>query len=65
MNILLGKFALQPIKRISEYVDKVSMGDPKKDKLKLKGNDEISSLNTSFGRIQISLQKAVSMVKNQ
>ena len=65
MNLLLGKFVLKPIKRVSKYADEVSMGALSKGKLKVKGNDEIRLLNKSFNRMQVSLQTAVARLKKQ
>jgi len=64
MNFLFSKYILKPIQRVSDYANLVSKGDLGKGKLEVKGNDEISSLNSSFNRMQNSMTKAIAMIKS-
>lgn len=64
MNFLFNKYILIPIKRVSDYADEVSKGSLSKGQLEVKGNDEISSLNRSFNRMQTSMQKVFLLMNN-
>lgn len=62
LNILLHYIVIKPIILISNQADKVSMGELTIPELKLKGNDEITSVSESFNRMHRSLVNAFSML---
>ncbi len=62
MNLLLNLFVVKPVKQISDYATKVSMGSLDTPELPIKGKDEISSLTMSFNRMQRSLKSAVAII---
>jgi len=62
MNILLNIFVIKPVMLMAANADKVSMGTLDQAELELNGEDEISSLNRSFNRMQRSLKNALSML---
>jgi len=62
LNVLLNRFVIQPVAKMAEHADKVSMGTLDMPELVLDGKDEISSLGRSFNRMQRSLGNAVDML---
>lgn len=62
LNILLGRYVINPVARMAEHVDKVSMGSEDLPELKVSGQDEIATLGRSFNRMQRSLDNAVQML---
>jgi len=54
---------IAPVKRVSAMADAVSMGQEDVETYIKPGNDEISSLSTSFNRMRESLKHAMDMIK--
>ncbi|MFK7944046.1 MAG: DUF3365 domain-containing protein [Paracoccaceae bacterium] len=61
-NIMLSRIVLQPVARMSEVAEKVSMGDFAVPEYAKPGKDEISSLSASFNRMRRSLESAMKMI---
>jgi len=63
MNLLLGMVVVRPIRRLSALADRVSRGDLSVEDVTVRGRDEVAVLAGSFGRMRISLAKALSMLE--
>ncbi|MCD4744559.1 MAG: zinc-ribbon domain-containing protein [Desulfobacteraceae bacterium] len=57
INFLFGRVILQPINKLSEVADKISIGELDA-KIDVSGNDEISNLAESFKRMRTSIKIA-------
>jgi protein-histidine pros-kinase len=53
---------IQPVNRVAQNADKVSMGALEAGELDVNGNDEIASLAKSINRMHRSLVNAVKML---
>ena len=62
LNILLYRFVVRPVTRISQMASAVSMGDMSVPEYKHGGKDEIASLAASFNRMRRSLESALRML---
>jgi protein-histidine pros-kinase len=54
---------IRPLKVVSESGDRISRGDKDVPPLVVSGKDEIASVTASFHRMQVSLAKALAMLK--
>ncbi|HEY4904794.1 MAG TPA: DUF3365 domain-containing protein [Candidatus Sulfotelmatobacter sp.] len=54
---------IRPLKLVSEVADRASKGDMNTPSLPVKGSDEIATVTASFNRMQLSLAKALKMLK--
>jgi len=63
LNLLLYYVVIRPISRLSVMADRVSRGDVDVDEVEIHGRDEVALLAGSFGRMRISLAKAMSMLE--
>ncbi|MEP1199607.1 DUF3365 domain-containing protein [Tateyamaria sp.] len=61
-NLMLGRIVLKPVRQMSQVAEQVSMGDFSVPEYQKPGNDEISSLTTSFNRMRRSLEQAMRMI---
>ena len=62
LNILLHFVVIQPVVRIADIANEVSMGKPDVPEYVRQGKDEISSLSQSFNRMRLSLENAMKML---
>jgi protein-histidine pros-kinase len=62
LNILLHFVVIQPVTRIAEIANEVSMGKPDAPEYVKPGSDEIASLSQSFNRMRLSLESAMKML---
>ncbi len=62
VNLMLSRIILKPVSIMSEISEQVSMGDFSAPEYVKKGNDEISSLSTSFNRMRRSLDSAMQLL---
>ena len=62
LNIMLKKFIIKPVMKMSYIADEVSKGNMDVEMFSARGNDEITQLATSFERMRISLEKAMKML---
>ena len=63
LNIMVHIFVTRRIKKLATLADQVSMGKFDADEFDEKGNDEISALSQSFGRMRTSLASALKMLE--
>jgi protein-histidine pros-kinase len=63
LNIMVHMFVTRRITRMSALADQVSMGQFNADEFDAKGNDELSVLARSFGRMRTSLSSAMKMLE--
>lgn len=61
-NIMLSRIVLRPVERMSKMAETVSLGDFSVPEYTKPGQDEISSLSTSFNRMRRSLESAMKMI---
>ncbi|HUK25645.1 MAG TPA: DUF3365 domain-containing protein [Terriglobales bacterium] len=54
---------IRPLKLVSDAADRISKGETNPGPLPVKGKDEIATVTTSFNRVQVSLAKALKMLK--
>jgi len=62
LNILLNAIVIQPIRKMSQNAEEVSLGNMDADEFTVKGNDEIASLSQSMSRMRRSLISAMKMI---
>ena len=63
LNLLLNLVVVRPIRRLAVMADRVSRGDVDVEDVTVRGRDEVAVLAGSFGRMRISLAKAMSMLE--
>ena len=62
LNLMLWKMVIQPVTRLSELADRVSLGELDAPEFKPGARDEIGTLADSFGRMKTSLVQAMKML---
>ena len=62
LNVLLNAIVIQPIRKMSQNAEEVSMGNMDAEEFIAKGNDEIASLSHSMSRMRRSLISAMKMI---
>lgn len=65
LNLALFWFVIRPVKRLTEWAGEVSTGDWSRDKLPVRGKDEIAMLTESFNRMYNSLISSMDMPRKQ
>ncbi len=63
LNVMVHLFVTRRIKRLASVADEVSMGKFEAEEFDFKGNDELSALAQSFGRMRTSLASALKMLE--
>jgi len=63
LNLMLLKLVIQPVSRLSEIADKVSMGEEAPE-FNIQNKDEIGILSDSFGRMRKSLTHAMKLLED-
>lgn len=61
LNFMLWKLVIQPVSRLSDIADKVSLGEEAPE-FEVRSRDEIGTLTESFGRMRKSLAHAMKML---
>ncbi|MEW5963021.1 MAG: DUF3365 domain-containing protein [Pseudomonadota bacterium] len=64
INALLSRMVINPVMRMAEVTERVSMGDSSQPEFVHPGADEISTLSQSFNRMRRSLDNAMKMLEN-
>lgn len=65
LNLLLRFVVIRPLRELSAMADQVSLGNMDVAEVKVAGNDEVAQLASSFGRMKISLRKALAMLEQE
>lgn len=65
LNLLLRFVVIRPLRELSAMADQVSLGNMDAAEVKVAGNDEVAQLASSFGRMKISLRKALAMLEQE
>jgi protein-histidine pros-kinase len=63
LNVMVHLFVTRRISQMSKLADQVSLGEFNADEFDVKGNDELSALARSFGRMRTSLASAMKMLE--
>ncbi|MBI5441096.1 MAG: DUF3365 domain-containing protein [Deltaproteobacteria bacterium] len=63
LNLLLRFVVIRPLRELSAMADPVSLGKMDVPDVKVPGSDEVAQLAASFGRMKISLRKALAMLE--
>ena len=64
LNVMLLLIVVRPIGKLSNFADRVSLGDLDIAELKRTSRDEIGTLTRSIGRMRTSLVKAMKMLES-
>ena len=65
LNLLLRFVVIRPLRELSTMADQVSLGNMDLPEVKVRGSDEVAQLASSFGRMRISLGKALAMLEQE
>ncbi len=65
LNLLLRFVVIRPLRELSAMADQVSLGNMDVPDVKVAGSDEVAQLASSFGRMRISLRKALAMLEQE
>ena len=65
LNVLLRFVVIRPLSLLSQMADRVSLGEMEAPEVKVGGRDEVAQLAASFGRMRISLRKALAMLEQE
>ena len=63
LDAALVMVVIRPVVRLSKLADRVSKGETDVPDLPAQGSDEIAQLGRSFGRMSVSLNKAMKMLE--
>ncbi|HYN40491.1 MAG TPA: DUF3365 domain-containing protein [Thermoanaerobaculia bacterium] len=63
LNLLLRFVVIRPLRLLSAMADQVSLGNMDVPDVKVGGSDEVAQLASSFGRMRISLRKALTLLE--
>ena len=63
INLMLRKLVIKPVVAMSVLADEVSKGNMNAPAFDSSGGDEIAELSSSFNRMRISLEKAMTMLE--
>jgi protein-histidine pros-kinase len=63
LNVMVHLFVTRRITQMSKLADQVSLGEFNAEQFDVKGNDELSALARSFGRMRTSLASAMKMLE--
>jgi HAMP domain-containing protein len=64
LNLMLWKLVIQPVSRLSQLSDRVSLGELDAPEFAVKSKDEIGTLAESFTRMRKSMVHAMKMLDN-
>ena len=65
LNLLLRFVVIRPLRELSAMADQVSLGNMDVAEVRVGGHDEVAQLASSFGRMKISLRKALAMLEQE
>jgi protein-histidine pros-kinase len=65
LNLLLRSFVIRPLRELSAMADQVSLGNMDAADVAVGGSDEVAQLASSFGRMKISMRKALAMLEQE
>lgn len=65
LNLLLRYVVIRPLRDLSSMADQVSLGNLDAPDVKVGGSDEVAQLASSFGRMRISLSKALALLEQE
>ena len=65
LNLALFWYIIRPVSRLTEWASEVSTGDLSREKLPVRGKDEIAMLTESFNRMYNSLISSMNMLRKQ
>ncbi len=65
LNLLLRFVVIRPLRELSAMADQVSLGNMDAAEVKVSGSDEVAQLASSFGRMKISLRKALALLEQE
>lgn len=65
LNLLLRLVVIRPLRELSAMADQVSLGNMDAADVTVAGKDEVAQLAASFGRMKISLRKALAMLEQE
>lgn len=65
LNLLLRFVVIRPLRELSAMADQVSLGNMEVAEVKVSGSDEVAQLASSFGRMKISLRKALALLEQE
>jgi protein-histidine pros-kinase len=65
LNLLLRFVVIRPLRELSRMADQVSLGNMDVAEVKVSGSDEVAQLASSFGRMKISLRKALALLEQE
>lgn len=65
LNLLLRFVVIRPLRELSAMADQVSLGNMDVAEVRVSGSDEVAQLASSFGRMKISLRKALALLEQE
>ena len=65
LNVMLNRFIIVPIRRISTVADEISTGRTEAPEFAADGHDEVAGLEKSFNRMRRSLTLAIKMLEDK
>jgi protein-histidine pros-kinase len=63
LNLMLWAMVIRPVSKLSQFADRVSLGELEIPEFKRTGNDEIGVLAKSIGRMRTSMVQAMKMLE--
>jgi protein-histidine pros-kinase len=64
LNVMLWAMVIRPVSKLSQFADRVSLGDLESPEFKRTSNDEIGVLAKSIGRMRTSMVQAMRMLES-
>jgi protein-histidine pros-kinase len=64
LNAMLWAMVIRPIGKLSQFADRVSLGELEIPEFQRKSNDEIGMLSRSIARMRTSMVQAMKMLDN-
>ena len=65
IKVLIDKFIIERIKRLTELVNEISMGNNLDKAIMPEGDDELAELTEAFERMRISMQTALEQLQEE
>jgi protein-histidine pros-kinase len=63
LNLMLWLMVIRPVTKLSQFADRVSLGELEIPEFKRKSSDEIGTLAQSIGRMRTSMVQAMKMLE--
>ena len=64
LNLMLWALVIRPIGKLSQFADRVSLGELEIPEIKRRSSDEIGMLSRSIGRMRTSMVQAMKMLES-